>query len=441
MIPAEFRPFPAGGRELAANIAACSNAFAATATAALLSDPDQTITSLTAPFEEALRSTLRVLSVRWSRGDAERVAALVRSSGLTDEAAAAVLADLLDRKLGPRFDELPAPGSTWELETGDPYPVRVPALSGSGRSSHPHAGPKLGNDLRHLRFLPTIESDWTIRFHWTGQRVAVLPSEGGVLATGHPNTCLEEFGNPGRPTDSTFFAFPDRDPDHRSWVGAVTDLATTNSSIVVLPELCIDQDDIADVVQTWRELPRHSRPNVFVPGSAHVVDGAASVNRAEIHIGGLGSPILVDKQEPFPYEDLMEGIDVTPRSIDVHVVAGWRIVGAICRDVLRPFLPELLAQLGTTLLLVPAMSPSIETFEGLNTIPIRNWGIAVVSNNPSRWPRRPPHHPDERTPPQVLVAWPREHPGGLTEVAGHGSSAVRGAWKLDVTAGTVTPVT
>lgn len=435
VIPEGLRAFPAGVTEgLSANVARCSNAFAAAATAALLAEPEDLIGVDPTAFEKSLAELLPVIGVRWSADDAGKVAASIDATELSGGAAAAVLAEHIDALLGPRFDDLVDYPSEWTLEPGDPFPVRVPPIENDTYPSpHPFALPATPGDLRNLRFVPQAGADWTVSIHWHARHAAVVSKSGARISTAHPNVDLDEFGAVNV-SGSTFFGFVGRDPNQSDWIDQAAALAVLGSDVVMLPELAVEPADVTRLVEMWKALPPKDRPNVFVPGSAHVVDGATRANRAQIHIRGLKAPIIVDKQEPFRIGGLTEGIDRVDPTVQVHVVGGWRIFGAICRDVLRPGLTDILAQLGVTLALIPAMSPSLTSFESLNTIPTRNWGIAVVANNPSFWPARDRH--TAKTPPQLLVEWPREQPVGLTHLAGISPAAVRGAWTLDLAANT-----
>lgn len=397
-------------------------------------------------LEIELGLALKRIGLRWTETSASEIGVILERAGLPDPVLASVLAMQIDDVLGPRFDELPTYPSVWELDRGDPYPVMTAPLDSGAdrvsapvvrRSPHPFASPVMNCDLRHLRFVPDRIDLPLMKLHWVTESALLLRPSDGTIATGHPNLSLAEFGQPGPVEENRFFGFPDRDVQHDDWLMAVAE-QTMSSNIAVLPELSVDESLVRDVVDQWKSKPIHRRPFVFMPGSTHTSRDGTRVNRSEIHISGITDLIIVEKQECFRVDDRTEALDNGgSQTVDVHVVGGWRITGAIRRDALRPWYPELIAQLGVTLLLLPAMSPTTALFSQLNTIPARNWGIVVIANNPARWPATKRYAP--RSPSQISVAWPIDEPHGLVTSRGSGIDAIRGTWRADMNSGVIEP--
>ena len=428
MIPESLKPFPAEGGGLAANLRESTNAFVAAATSIELAHPDGLATPGTKTLTDQVKDELDGEGVVWSPGLAQRIADLAQNTQLSEEVAAAAVADAIDRAQGSRFDELLAGTGTWTLEAGDPYPVAAAPLDWhDDRMSHPVAQPRTPGDLRNLRFAPPLVGTFEVRFHCHDADVLVLPPFGSVVATGHPDLALAECGEPGEVAPDGFFGFPNRDPSHDGWVRDVV-AAAAGAHVVVLPELSVDDGLAAELVATWRGEHIGSRAHVFVPGSRHIEVDGRRANRTEVHVSGLDAPLVADKQAPFATGGRTEALDAIATGVDIHVVGRWRIAACICLDALRTDVPQLLAQLGVTLLIIPAMSPDATGFEPLSALVKANAGVFVVANNPAEWPKDD-HHPVRR-PAQMVIGLPLGHPAGPTVNVGAGGNAVRGVWRI-----------
>jgi predicted amidohydrolase len=80
----------------------------------------------------------------------------------------------------------------------------------------------------------------------------------------------------------------------------------------------------------------------------------------------------------------------------VHVIDGWHLVIAVCRDLLNPEAVHALTEVGANLVLVPAMSETLLAFGGQGANLVGSCqAIVAVANNPGEWPSagKPPGRP------------------------------------------------
>ena len=115
-------------------------------------------------------------------------------------------------------------------------------------------------------------------------------------------------------------------------------------------------------------------------------------NTALLWARGHDEPFTHDKHSPGE-SPIAE--DIQPSGwpeLRVHVVDGWHLVIAVCRDLLNPEA----AAIGANLVLVPAMSETLLAFGGPGSSLVGNCqAIVAVANNPGEWPSdsRPPGRP------------------------------------------------
>ena len=247
-----------------------------------------------------------------------------------------------------------------------------------------------------------------------------------LIATCHPNRSIEEFA---LPRDGHGRTFPIRPLDLETQRCEINRLIATapgaGADIVVLPELCVTEALAADL-KHWTL--RSDGPRLLVVGSYHHEDpqeeGRITRRRRNTALAwarGFERPITHDKHSPAD-APIAEGIQ--PQGwpeIRVHVIDGWHLVIAVCRDLLNPQAVHALTEVGANLVLVPAMSETLLAFGGQGANLVGSCqAVVAVANNPGEWssedgsPRRPARalfgHPslDEQT---IAVHPPTPAPG------------------------------
>ena len=312
---------------------------------------------------------------------------------------ARALAEIIDDHYGHTFTASFARRSPYQPQVGDPMPLDSPDLRRV--SALPATAPpwRLANRLDETR-RARLAGEWAAQFRvvfdyaLAGVLTGLVTSD-TVVATCHPNTGLEELE---LPRDHRRRSFPIRPADpHRqrerldSLLGAAV---AQGASIVVLPELCVDEA-LARALEDWVRRP--DGPRLLVAGSYHHEDPPDPTtghgpgrrrNTAMVWVRGWDRPLVHDKHSPADrpvYEDLQ------PQGwpeLRVYVTAdGWHLVIAICRDLLNPRAVQALAEAGANLVLVPAMSETLVPFGGpVAQLVGEDQALVVVANNPAQWP-------------------------------------------------------
>ncbi len=315
------------------------------------------------------------------------------------------LAQFLDDRYAHTFARFFRDRSPYQPAVGDPVPLDFPNLR--ELTPMPFTSPpwRLANRLdqtRHIR----LAGDWAVQYRLVfdyslTDTLARLITADTVIATCHPNRSVTEFS---LPRDARGRSFPIQPIDldrQREEINRLIGVATeAGAAIVVLPELCVTEE-LAIELQSWVRRP--DGPRLLVVGSYHHRhrDAAARFpnrkrNTALMWARGYDEPITHDKHSPGE-SPIAE--DIQPSGwpeLRVHVIDGWHLVIAICRDLLNPEAVHALTAIGANLVLVPAMSETLLAFGGPGSSLVGNCqAIVAVANNPGEWPldSRPPGRP------------------------------------------------
>jgi hypothetical protein len=361
---------------------------------------------------------------------ARLVAALEPADGVPPVVLAHALARFLDDRFAHAFERFFKERSPYQPAVGDPLPLDFPSLR--QLTAMPFTSPpwRLANRLdqtRHLR----LAGEWAVQFrvvfdYCLADSPAGLITADTRIATCHPNRSLDEFA---LPRDSHGRTFPIRPIDldaQRAATNQLIAVATrAGASLVVLPELCVTAERAREL-HGWVRRP--DGPDLLVAGSYHHEDhhdGDALPRRrrntALVWARGHDQPITHDKHSAAD-APIME--DIQPQGwpeLRVHVIDGWHLVVAVCRDLLNPYAVHALAEVGANLVLVPAMSQTLLAFGGPGANLVGSCqALVAVANNPGEWPseNQPPARParalfghpgfDEQT---VTVHSPDPDPG------------------------------
>ncbi len=327
------------------------------------------------------------------------------------------LAQFLDEHYAHTFTRFFRDRSPYQPAVGDPIPLDFPNLR--ELTAMPFTSPpwRLANRLdqtRHIR----LAGDWAVQYRLVfdyslADALTGLITAETVIATCHPNHSVTEFSLPHDAHGRTFPIRPinlDRQRKDLNWlIGAATE---AGADIVVLPELCVTEE-LATELQHWVRRP--DGPRLLVAGSYHHQhrDRLAPFtdrrrNTALVWARGHDQPFEHDKHSA---GDSPIAEDIQPAGwpeLRVHVIDGWHMVIAVCRDLLNPEAVHALTAIGANLVLVPAMSETLLAFGGQGSSLVGNCqAILAVANNPSEWPSDV--HPPSR-PARALFGHP-----GLTE--------------------------
>ncbi len=306
------------------------------------------------------------------------------------------LAQFLDDHYAHTFTRFFRDRSPYQPAVGDPIPLDFPNLR--ALTPMPFTSPpwRLANRLDQTRRI-RLAGDWAVQYRMVfdyslTDALAGLITADTVIATCHPNRSVTEFS---LPRDLRGRAFPIRPIDLarqrneiNRLIGAATD---AGADIVVLPELCVTED-LATELQHWVRRP--DGPRLLVVGSYHHRhrDEAAPFshrkrNTALLWARGHDQPFTHDKHSP---GDSPIAEDIQPSGwpeLHVHVIDGWHLVIAVCRDLLNPEAVHALTAIGANLVLVPAMSETLLAFGGPGSSLVGNCqAIVAVANNPGEWP-------------------------------------------------------
>ena len=309
---------------------------------------------------------------------------------------AKALAELLDERYGHTFAEFFRRHSPYQPSVGDPIPLDTPNLPAI--SDLPPTAPpwRLANRLDQTRRI-RLAGEWAVQYrvvfdYGLYDVLDGIVDANTVIATCHPNRLLDEFD---APTVAGGRHFPVRPKQQAAQDAALDELVAAavaeGASIVVLPELCVDEAS-ATRLQTWTR--RTDGPRLLVAGSYHHEDaishdgGPRRRNTALTWVRGHEQPLWQDKHSP---ADHPIAEDIQPQGwpeMRVYVTAdGWHLVIAICRDLLNPEAVHALTEVGANLVLVPAMSESLVSFGGPAAHLVgAGQALVAVANNPSEWP-------------------------------------------------------
>jgi len=231
----------------------------------------------------------------------------------------------------------------------------------------------------------------------------------GRIATIHPKGSgdLDEI-----PTeDGRFFGVRPRDWEPEAIENLLEAARREKANVAVLPELSLPAPgELESAIKSKRE----EFPPIVVAGSAHVVEGGGGnqvrANESRIYLDGrlvamarkhhaFTTDEINDKKYEKPLrEDLSRG----QKTIMVLSGRHTRFAVAICADLQERDIPGLLVDAGVNLLLVPAMTQKIGSFNAaLCDIAGYCQGVAAVAN--TRWG-------DDGKPFLCMCAVPQEEP-------------------------------
>jgi len=318
------------------------------------------------------------------------------AAGVPPVVIAHALAQLLDRHYAHTFTTFFRDRSPYQPAVGDPIPLDFPDLR--ALTPMPFTSPpwRLANRLdqtRHIR----LAGDWAVQYrvvfdYSLADALAGLISADTLIATCHPNRSVSEFSLPCNAHGRTFPIQPIDLDRQRNELNRLIGLATdAGADIVVLPELCVTEE-LAGEFEDWVRRPKG--PRLLVVGSYHHQQNDETGtfrnrkrNTALLWARGYDQPFTHDKHSPgaSPINE-----DIQPQGwpeLRVHVIDGWHLVIAICRDLLNPEAVHALTAIGANLVLVPAMSETLLAFGGQGSSLVGNCqAIVAVANNPAEWP-------------------------------------------------------
>ncbi len=327
------------------------------------------------------------------------------------------LAQFLDEHYAHTFGRFFRDRSPYQPAVGDPIPLDFPNLRALTTMAFTSPPWRLANRLdqsRHIR----LAGDWAVQYRLVfdyslADALAGFITAATIIATCHPNRSVTEFLLPRDERGRTFPIRPvDLDRQRRD-INRLIGLATqAGADIVVLPELSVTEE-LANELEHW--VRRTDGPRVLVVGSYHHrhrdrTPPFADRNRntALIWVRGHDHPFTHDKHSA---GDSPIAEDIQPEGwpeLRVHVIDGWHLVIAVCRDLLNPEAVHALTSIGANLVLVPAMSETLLAFGGPGSSLVGNCqAIVAVANNPAEWSSDT--HPPSR-PARAMFGHP-----GLTE--------------------------
>ena len=334
------------------------------------------------------------------------VAALDPAEPVPAVVVARALAEFVDERFSHTFRVSFRRRSPYQPGVGDPMPVSCPDLP--GLLDMPLTSPpwRLANRLDqtlHVR----LAGQWAVQFriifdYSVFDALDGLVTANTIIATCHPNRDLAEFALP----TSAAGIFPVHPVDLLEQQIVIDrligDAVAAGASIVVLPELCVTES-LADHLRAWVRRP--AGPGLLVAGSYHSERrlGGGPVparrrNTAIAWVRGLDQPLVHEKHSPGDVP-ILEAVHAQGwPELRVYVTRdGWHIAIAICRDLLNPNAVHALAEAGASLVLVPAMSQTLQAFGAPAAQLVgANQALVAVANNPAAWPAgtgRPPYRP------------------------------------------------
>lgn len=328
------------------------------------------------------------------RGVARRAGDVHASPEQAAVLAARAAADALDRSHGRRFAGVFRGRGVTEIAPGDPIPVCRPPLKELFRSELSTNPARLGEhllELQWLRLLPRLERAHQVRLSFESEDVLADLSPRTLVAVAIPCDGLSELRfdrTTGTAQPRFYHVRPARSEEQRERILRLLDQADqAGTRILVLPELCVDQD-IAAAIDAWFDHPDRSL-SILVCGSMHVERDGHKRNVSVILMPG-GRRIEHFKFNPF-YVPLptdggglaehREDIVTHPSTVTVAMCGDWSFTVLICKDFLEPSVDRLLELLGVRLVLVPACSPKTDIFEPIaGILAARNQAVVLIGN-------------------------------------------------------------
>lgn len=221
----------------------------------------------------------------------------------------------------------------------------------------------------------------------------LLEGPAGKVAIVRPNACLSELCPPSLSLDlekHTFFGVGPVDEEIQGdRIRALIDAAWTAADVILVPELSVTEGLAHQLADEYRPLidSQDDSPRLLVLGSYHHTDDSGR-NRNTTVMLLKGHPDLLyhHKYAPFTYGAFVEDIFPAPPEITVYRLGTWSMAVLVCRDALHENARRALADVGVRLVLVPSMSPEIDSFvTALTGMQLITQGFSVVATNPHMW--------------------------------------------------------
>ena len=324
-----------------------------------------------------------------------------------------IAAELLDTVVGARLVTCLANrlDASTAVAPGQPYPRVRPRLTDlfSGRlTTRPDRQDEFPID--HLPSLAIADdSDVQLRFDFSLSPLLPIPTRGTLLAGVFPISGVVDDGGDDeamqvrRPVgDELRFVVEPVNPGHneRALLRLLAAADAQGCTIAIVPELCVGG---GAVVAARRWLADHAASLELVAcGSAHHDEGGRRYNRSTVLIrerdGRRVKAFHHDKFNPFGYgqagndaEPIYEAIDCPVANVTSWVRLGaatpgepsralWSYAALICKDLFRERVDAALQRARVGLLLVPAMSERLVTFEQIAMGTARTQTITVIAN-------------------------------------------------------------
>ncbi|HSN88787.1 MAG TPA: hypothetical protein VL025_18630, partial [Thermoanaerobaculia bacterium] len=282
-----------------------------------------------------------------------------------------------------------------DLSAGDAVPISQPPLKklfGDDLSSHPQSRSESPDRIPHLGLLPEDLAGFEVRLdaRAADQSCPLIDLEHQVLATGIPNRSEDEFHRERLGEDGLdlLFHYGPRNSDvqRERLVRMLVRAAEEGATVLVLPELCADEECLSALTEAFQA----ARPSLrlLVAGSRHVRDSGGLRNECVALLRGYRHPLTHSKFASYVLRRqgqpaLREGLLPARRLLTLFVCDDWSFTFLICKDFLDPDVDHLLRQLGVSLLFVPALTPRTGEFAAFSTaLAYANQALVVVANNP-----------------------------------------------------------
>lgn len=335
--------------------------------------------------ETDLRAVDRTKIAEWTAAGTDAVAIDAVAHGLGFAASATFAAAWRARVGGDRHrlragDVYPAPLPPWPSRLG--AALRTPSgwSTGYAADEHPFVRVHRGGPI-------AVDVDFTL---WRPLRAIADGLD--RVATLWPNAGLAELGlvPPRSP------AFPVAAVDEVAQGDRVLALLEAalarDATVIVLPELSTTPAIVERVAERLR---REASVRLVVCGSWHgrAADGTPA-NVAEGLLAGRPERLRHRKLAPFahpfprdPAKRVLEGIVAAdPPVLTVYQADRWRIAILICKDVLQDDVAEAVERAGVNLLLVPAMSETVQPFvDRAGQHRLKSQALTVCVNGPLVW--------------------------------------------------------
>lgn len=215
----------------------------------------------------------------------------------------------------------------------------------------------------------------------------LLNADSQIVATGIPNQSLREFrsGRHEEGSGKSFFPFAPRDgqAQRNHLLGILHQASLSGAAVLIFPELCVDQECIAALVEAFRRAPGSLR--LLVLGSHHTCAEGEPRNECLAAVRGSARLLRHWKYRPFldTRQKITEGIATSPRKLTIFLSEAWTFTLLICKDLLDSETRSLVEKLGITLVLVPALTPKTSQFEEYaGSLAQSNQALVVIANNP-----------------------------------------------------------